>query len=801
MSSSRRPIKGDPSGAWPNVHPNLRRTLGALLNGRRNAATFGVYGGMEDEASPSSSRPWDTQLSEHDRLVLESVIEDCSSDDDLRRDAAIETWKNNLWAVAGGELGAGMLLAGAASLTLDFFGRLLDQPFDRSNLEDSGGISTAWCETDSAYTQVTGMNVGEPYYVYGWHSNPETAEEGDPGYTGWLIDTTLTGVVKTVGFSCGQPTNPHHTNPHHGIWYQLQWWSGTHFQPKPVNHDPHPMDGDMLSGGHPNGSTYGLASGPNDTACGHPLARQPHPLQIEMDENLIANGSWDGVLVYDGSITATHTQRHQPGDCYTIRYYCPSKPGNQFYYTAQMSVCPGTHAGADASDLQTPSWSGGTGFPEDGDDGDDGSGGEDEDDKKTLTPEQIRNLIDRLLDDDEDKNPWAPYRPDPCDDPNAGGGGDPGWGGGGGGGYEPWDPDKWNPDPWDPYNPPPYDEWEPDPWDPNPYDPWKPPPFEPWKPPGYGGDDPWGETCVTLERPPPGFFDSTQPGGISKRYHTGQDLCLELETGKKRCGTITRATINKDGDAKICIDAAIPGDPPAKEKTCFRGLVTDAISTVLGTMGVKGEIIFDSDCTSRITSPVCFPAGTKAKVMLQYLLDLCKFCVFPQFDGNVIVGHCTPLDVHWDYHEDRDLIDFQVEYDDLEVFSDVLVVRPDKYNRAGTVITERGYEIGPYPVQTPFNTPAENILIRYVPHGFPKADALELCVNLAAKQAQKAAPLVMFQVPLELASTMKPRHQVHISRPSQGFQQVYMVTRLLRLFEPSPGGWWMQGLGRYLRSE
>lgn len=434
--------------------------------------------------------------------------------------------------------------------------------------------------------------------------------------------------------------------------------------------------------------------------------------------------------------------------------------------TAMTAIC-GDHAPDDTG----PGDGGGTGG------GGDGTGAD-----VDIPYEDVPDLSNHICTDAG----YSVYCPDDCDPP--------------GGGYNPYDPDPY--DPYDPdfpggpgdYEPPDYPEYPP--YDDGDIDPYDPPDFPDYEPPGDGNWDPDGITCITFNKPPPGFIDPTQPGGIGKKYQPGETICLRDEIGIRRCGKITRSKLLDSGKARICIDSAIPDNPAIPQKRCFRGNVQDIIGQLLAEMGVTGSIIFDSVCTKTIDR-ICFPPGTRLRTILNYMLDLCDFCVFPQFDGNVIVGFCTPLDVHWYYHEDVNLIDFQLDYDNLEAFSDVMVVRPDRYNRAGTAILERGYEVGPYHVNTPFNVP-ENILVKYVPFGFPMAEALELCVSLARKHAFRAGPIITFRVPLELASNMKQRHQVHIARPSVSFAQRYMVTKLQRVFEPAPGGWWMEGLARYL---
>jgi hypothetical protein len=257
-------------------------------------------------------------------------------------------------------------------------------------------------------------------------------------------------------------------------------------------------------------------------------------------------------------------------------------------------------------------------------------------------------------------------------------------------------------------------------------------------------------------------------------------------------GKIKRVKRLENGGVRICFNSPLE-DKPAPEKICFRGKVIDAISSVLSQMGVE-DVIFDSDCTEVIFPRVCFPAGTPLRHILNYLLDLCGFCVFPQFDGKVIVGHCEPLNVHWHYHEDVDLIGFDLEYDNTEIPAIVEVFRPDKINRAGRV-TEAGYAY-PYPVQSPFGA-GDDVLRIEVPYGTTNAHVRAIAHSKARGLGRKAMPLTSFAVPLN--SRIKLRHQIHIRRPSLGFTGVYMITRLAR--EYADESYLNLGMGRWLRGD
>lgn len=255
-------------------------------------------------------------------------------------------------------------------------------------------------------------------------------------------------------------------------------------------------------------------------------------------------------------------------------------------------------------------------------------------------------------------------------------------------------------------------------------------------------------------------------------------------------GKIKRVKRLPGGGVRICFHSPIE-DKPVPEKICFRGKVVDAISSVLSQMGVE-NVIIDSECTALLFPQVCFPAGTPLSHILNYLLDLCGFCVFPQFDGNVLVGFCEPLNVHWHYHEDVDLIGFDLEYGNEEIPAIVEVFRPDKISRAGRII-EEGYSY-PYPVQSAVATNGDTLRIE-VPYGTTDAQVRAIAHSRARRYANQALPLTGFAVPLN--SKLKLRHQIHIQRPSLGFKGVYMVTRLARDYDEK--AFLNLGMGRWLR--
>lgn len=249
----------------------------------------------------------------------------------------------------------------------------------------------------------------------------------------------------------------------------------------------------------------------------------------------------------------------------------------------------------------------------------------------------------------------------------------------------------------------------------------------------------------------------------------------------------------------------VPGDP-TRQKLCYGPdagddpvTVVSIIQQILGDLTItrcgKANIIFDSECNKVLTKKICWPAGTPKKKILNYFLKLCGFCVFPQLDGNVIVGFCTPLNVHWHYHEDVDLIGFDLEYDNKEAYAYVRVYRPDRYNRAGQIV-EPGYEII-YPTQTPIAVDPTSMFDVEVPFGTPQAEAMSIAINTAAEIRNQALPLIHFAVPIN--TDMNYRHQIHIKRPSFGFNAVYMITKIVR--EYTQEAYLSTGLARWLHAE
>lgn len=337
------------------------------------------------------------------------------------------------------------------------------------------------------------------------------------------------------------------------------------------------------------------------------------------------------------------------------------------------------------------------------------------------------------------------------------------------------------------------------------------PPVTPGVPPGpdtpitdpidSGIEDPLDGGCNTLAGEPSGFRDPKQPGGISRKFQPGQPVTIDYGSGSTCRVKITRVKPSKDlqtGEkgTEICVSPTLDNGGKTTEKTCYGpGPVTEAISSVLGGMIAEGgQVIFDSDCTRELQRPMCFRAGTSKRVILNKLLDMCGFCVFPMFDCNVIVGYCGPVNVHWTYHEDVDLMAFDVEYDNLETYDYIQVFRGDRMNQSGQIL-EPGGEVF-YPVGAPASSVnGDRVFQHEVPYGTSQTDMLAIAMDLAAKYRQQAMPLVAFGVPLN--SQLLLRHQIHFKRPSLGFNATYMVTRIVRDYDRE-NGHLSTGLARWL---
>lgn len=93
------------------------------------------------------------ELSQEDRRLIDQVIKDNQSSDELRKKAALEAWSESLWKVAPA-LGPQLMYGGyAGSLILDFLGKRVLQPFDLNPA--SGAISYSNGDWAMVITQVT----------------------------------------------------------------------------------------------------------------------------------------------------------------------------------------------------------------------------------------------------------------------------------------------------------------------------------------------------------------------------------------------------------------------------------------------------------------------------------------------------------------------------------------------------------------------------------------------------------------------------------------------------------------------
>lgn len=322
-----------------------------------------------------------------------------------------------------------------------------------------------------------------------------------------------------------------------------------------------------------------------------------------------------------------------------------------------------------------------------------------------------------------------------------------------------------------------------------------------------GNLDPEDGGCVELADTPAGFVDPEQPAAVAKPFQPGQEMTL-ITCGVSVARKIKRVTpfgnTAPDSDkqnrpkksTQMCIEGAVDNEKEAEEKTCYEGMVGEAISSVLGEMGVESEkVVFDAECDVEIARPMCFKKGTNMRVILNKLLSLCGFCMFPQLDGFVIIGDCSPVNVHWYYHEDVDLIAFDSEWDAYEAYAYVEVFRGDRYDRAGRIV-EEGYSIF-FPVAGPMAVDPGKVKQIEVPHGLSYLDAAAMAATEAAKIRLGMAPIIGFAVPINC--DMRTRHQIHIARPSLGFSAVYMITKLEHDYDLQ-NGHLTRGIGRWLRS-
>ena len=812
----------DANYPYPRIDWDRRRGLRLEAMGKdayRNAVrAWGVSFGQDDPVVPS----YYSELSDYDRLVLESAFWDTRSEDPQRRQAALDTLQDAMmsdaeFSEAYAQEATQAVLDGVSSfdMVLDFMGYkktatfAYDEGVSCVTSQASSRVGTAeWTydEGAGAYTYSvtvkTHMNLDSTEVGQGlWTDVDETGRRRHNfAYTFCPPVICKNGVAVAAG-SCAFGQQTVFFGPERPEYHMTarEFWED-YFDPVPLQDL-----GDCVFEGsvsHVTGSSYSL-----------------------------------GMERVGGSVECGLLDL--PGD------------GSDYSYDA---------GGTQGEDRLTGTRDGG---------GEDGEGGHEFDRDGTC------ELIKRLKNPDPAENPWAPYIPNrtgPIPVPGGGGGGPvpPGGGGpippdgsgpippggevpippGGGGplpdygggtdpgGFDPGDYPLEGPeggpfggDPYEPF-PNPWDEepipgWEPpDDWAPPdgwvppdgyipPTDPgwevplgWEPEPFEP--PPDGGVIDPWAPTCVTFDTPPPGFFDPTQPGGIGARYQNGQAMCVTDETNQEICGEIISTKVNSNGSVEICIQPVVPGGGITPEKVCYTGFIQDNISQVLQQMGFGGEIIFDSEpeCVYFWDQPVCFDPGTPYATILNYFLNMCGWCYFPQFDGNVIVGYCGPKDVHWYFHEDESdafgapvtggtrlpLVGFDLEYDNREAYAFVEVYCDDYRNADGT--WDRGYSI-PYPVPTPAGSAVDSgqIYFHEVPRGTSYADASALAATLAQKLAWRNTPLIAFKVPIN--HQLDYRDQIHVQRPSLTFDQAYMVTRLRKEWNREEG-YFSQGLARYL---
>ena len=112
------------------------------------------FGAPEPLSGPGQ---YNYEVSPEDRAMIDQVIRDNQSPDELRKKAALEAWSNALWNVAP-QLGPLMLAAGTASLILDFLGKRVLQPFDLGPMSGVLHIKTGdWSAV------LTEFSVGMPY--------------------------------------------------------------------------------------------------------------------------------------------------------------------------------------------------------------------------------------------------------------------------------------------------------------------------------------------------------------------------------------------------------------------------------------------------------------------------------------------------------------------------------------------------------------------------------------------------------------------------------------------------------------
>jgi hypothetical protein len=783
--------------SYPRLSTEQRRKLANSARAKsaaRNAALrLGVMGGAgPGQGAAVVPTAYDYEISAEDRAVIERVIREANDPDTVKAEAALEFWSSALFRAAPHLPAMLALPAYAGGLILDFMGKRIYQPFTLP----SEGLS---CDDGYVSSALTGLSVSAPFMSDGY----------------MVVETTVSAAFHLYKWTCSSVQ----FHAESGTYYKIYNSTSPIYEPRAIDGATYPQTDTAVSG--PPIQWYALASGPFDTACQHPSNREPAPFELNKEP------FWSGTKTQRGLL------RHGSGVCYTARQYCNT------WETGSMVICPEQSASM-LPPLGPPSFAEGPSQP--GDPAD-----------IIIEKPNIEELLRILCEEygycpEDPCEPTGPggepggYDPPGWDPP---GGGGPG-GGGPGGGYDPYDPGE------------PGGYEDPGPGDGHgTFDPGRetcitfrdaPVGFnDPTRPGGIarryqpgqratirsGGTDRaadvveradtttecwdalvsvgWrGRTNDPIERlyPP---YDSVKRKDVTDQAwnclillgwttrEAGTDVSVVSERSLYRpgapdvyTGKIKRIRRLEGGGVRICFHSPI-NDKPVQEKICFRGKVTDIIGDVLSRMGVEDYII-DSECNEVVFPRVCFPAGTPLRHILNHFLDLCGFCVFPQFDGRVIVGFCEPLNVHWHYHEDVDLIGFDLEHDNEDIPAIVEVFRPDKVNRAGRIEKE-GYSY-PYPVQSPVAA-SEDVLRIEVPLGTTNAQVRAIAHSKARGFVRKAMPLVGFGVPIN--SKMGLRHQIHIHRPSLGFTGVYMITRLARDY--SDEAFLNLGLGRWLRGD
>lgn len=330
---------------------------------------FGASGPQDEPGG------YNYEISADDRALIDQVIKDNQSPDELRRKAAYEAWSDGLWRAAP-SIGPAMLApAIAGSLILNLLGKRVLQPFD---LKDGGGALGS-CNTGSWTAAATGLSVGQPYTYTG-------------GIT--VVDTTLSIAMSLLDWSCGSVF----LDSASGFYWMRYTMLGVCFEAKPVSRNP----SIRAISGDPNCCTPftfdARVAGPSDNDCSiSPVNREPMPYETADLKRMTRR--------------YTVTQDYSSGDCFVTRYTC-----NGNVTTGTQQVCPGGDSGLpDIGDLGAP---GDLGFTSDIPD-------------LGLTEDQLNDLLDSLKDSPYYDN----YAPPPVDDgaipitpgPGPGGtGGDPG---------------------------------------------------------------------------------------------------------------------------------------------------------------------------------------------------------------------------------------------------------------------------------------------------------------------------------------------------------------------------------------